>query len=70
MKQSKEERRAAAKARNDRWAIKGPKEQLADLDRRLGKGVGAAKQRAKILKRIAEEQRGKAKKDEKAKAKA
>lgn len=70
MKQSKEERRAAAKARNEHWATKSPKEQLADLDRRLGKGVGAAKQRAKILKRIAEEQRGKAKKDEKAKAKA
>ena len=52
MKRSNNEKRSEADARNERWASLTPKQQLAELDLRLGIGVGAAKQRAKILKRI------------------
>ena len=38
--------------RNEAWAQLTPKQQLADLDRRLGKGIGAKKQRAKIQYKI------------------
>lgn len=46
---------AAAKAseavdRNAAWAELSPLKQLADLDRRLGKGVGARKQRARLAR--------------------
>lgn len=34
--------------RNDYWRSLTPKEQLADLDRRLGKDQGAARQRQKL----------------------
>lgn len=40
-KQEADERLAA-------WTALSPKEQLQSLDRRLGKGVGAVKQRARI----------------------
>jgi hypothetical protein len=38
--------------RNNAWNSLTPQQQLADLDRRLGVGIGAAKQRAKIQSRI------------------
>ena len=38
--------------RNNRWAQLTPEQQLEDLDRRLGKGIGAKKQRARIQYRI------------------
>ena len=39
-------------ARNNRWAQLTTEQQLEDLDRRLGKGIGAKKQRARIQYRI------------------
>ena len=38
--------------RNEAWAQLTPEQQLADLDRRLGKGIGAKKQRARIQYKI------------------
>jgi len=38
--------------RNKVWAQLTPKQQLEDLDRRLGKGIGAKKQRARIQYRM------------------
>ena len=38
--------------RNEAWAKLTYEQQLADLDRRLGKGIGAKKQRAKIQYKI------------------
>ena len=38
--------------RNKAWAQLTPKQQLEDLDRRLGKGVGAKKQRARIQYKV------------------
>ena len=38
--------------RNETWAKLTYEQQLADLDRRLGKGIGAKKQRAKIQYKI------------------
>jgi hypothetical protein len=46
-----EQRRKEGEARNNLWANKSPAEQLASLDSR---GVVAAKQRAKIQKKIGE----------------
>ena len=37
---------------NEAWAKLTYEQQLADLDRRLGKGIGAKKQRAKIQYKI------------------
>ena len=39
-------------ARNEYWAQLTPEQQLADLDRRLGKDIGAKKQRARIQYKI------------------
>ena len=39
----KETKRLEAEVRNEDWASLSPKKQLASLDRRLGKGVGAKK---------------------------
>lgn len=50
-KEVREARRKSAEARNAAWQAKAPKQQLAELDRRLGAGVGAKKQRARIAKR-------------------
>jgi len=47
-------RRKEAIARNNAWAALSCEEQLADLDRRLGEGQGAVKQRAKIARLIAQ----------------
>ena len=38
--------------RNEAWVKLTYEQQLADLDRRLGKGVGAKKQRARIQYKI------------------
>jgi len=46
----KKAKREEAEIRNAWWLELTPKEQLQALDRRLGKGVGAAKQRARIAK--------------------
>ena len=45
-------KRAEAKERNEAWAKLSPQAQIESLDRRLGKDVGAVKQRAKIQSRI------------------
>ena len=37
---------------NETWAKLTYEQQLADLDRRLGKGIGAKKQRARIQYKI------------------
>ena len=38
--------------RNEYWAQLTPEQQITDLDRRLGKGIGAKKQRARIQYKI------------------
>ena len=38
--------------RNEAWAQLTPEQQIADLDKRLGKGIGAKKQRARIQYKI------------------
>ena len=53
---SKTQRREDAEVRHARWDALSPKEQLRQLDIRLGKGVGAKKQRVRLAKRIAEEE--------------
>ena len=45
-------KRQEAFDRNKAWAQLTPEQQLEDLDRRLGKGVGAKKQRARIQYRV------------------
>jgi len=43
------ERRVAVAAYNlERWSKLTPQQKIADLDKRLGKGVGAVMQRAKL----------------------
>ena len=50
--QNKETRHKGATIRNEAWAKLTYEQQLADLDRRLGKGIGAKKQRARIQYKI------------------
>ena len=38
--------------RNEAWTQLTPEQQISDLDRRLGKGIGAKKQRARIQYKI------------------
>jgi hypothetical protein len=45
---NKKHRVEEAKERQETWAKLGPKGQLAALDARLGKGVGATAQRARL----------------------
>jgi hypothetical protein len=49
---TKDARRERAEKRNEDWSNLSPQRQLADLDARLGKGVGATKQRAKLQAKI------------------
>jgi len=51
-KKSVTERRIDAEVRQEEWAKLTPQQQLAELDSRLGKGIGAKKQRAKLAKAI------------------
>jgi hypothetical protein len=47
-----ETRQEEGQARNAKWQSLSPAQQLAVLDKRLGKGVGAARQRARIAARL------------------
>ena len=49
---TKQTKQTEAIVRNEAWAKLTYEQQLADLDRRLGKGIGAKKQRAKIQYKI------------------
>ena len=49
---TKQIKQTEATVRNEGWAKLTPEQQLADLDRRLGKGIGAKKQRARIQYKI------------------
>ena len=49
---TKQIKETEAIVRNEAWAKLTPEQQLADLDRRLGKGIGAKKQRARIQSKI------------------
>ena len=49
---TKQIKETEAIVRNEAWAKLTYEQQLADLDRRLGKGVGAKKQRARIQYKI------------------
>ena len=46
------DKQTEAIVRNEAWAKLTYEQQLADLDRRLGKGIGAKKQRARIQYKI------------------
>ena len=49
---TKQIKQTEAIVRNEAWAKLTPEQQLASLDERLGKGIGAKKQRAKIQYKI------------------
>ncbi len=49
-KSIRETLRKQAEVRQATWQALSPKEQLEALDRRFGKGVGAKKQRARLVK--------------------
>ena len=49
---TKQIKETEAKIRNEAWAKLTPEQQLASLDERLGKGIGAKKQRARIQYKI------------------
>ena len=49
---TKQIKETEAIVRNEAWAKLTPEQQLADLDERLGKDVGAKKQRARIQYKI------------------
>ena len=48
LKSQEDPKRSEEQVRQDAWTKLGPKGQLAALDGRLGKGVGAKKQRARL----------------------
>ena len=49
---TKQIKQTEATVRNEAWTKLTYEQQLADLDRRLGKGIGAKKQRARIQHKI------------------
>ena len=49
---TKQIKETEAIVRNEAWAKLTPEQQLASLDERLGKGIAAKKQRAKIQYKI------------------
>ena len=49
---TKQTKQTEAIVRNEAWAKLTYEQQLADLDRRLGKDIGAKKQRARIQYKI------------------
>ena len=49
---TKQTKQTEAAVRNEAWAKLTYEQQLADLDRRLGQGIGAKKQRARIQYKI------------------
>ena len=49
---TKQIKQTEAAVRNEAWAKLTHKQQLASLDERLGKGIGAKKQRARIQYKI------------------
>ena len=49
---TKQIKETEAIVRNEAWAKLTPEQQLTSLDERLGKGIGAKKQRAKIQYKI------------------
>ena len=49
---TKQIKETEAIVRNEAWAKLTPEQQLASLDERLGKGIGAKKQRARIQYKI------------------
>ena len=49
---SKELKRREGEVRNAEWAALTPKEKLASLDTRLGKGKGAKRQREKLYPEV------------------
>lgn len=46
------DKRDDAIARNEAWSGLTPQRQIAELDRRLGAGVGAKKQRARLARAL------------------
>lgn len=57
MNLNKVARQKSAKERQEVYDQLTTKQKIADLDRRLGKGVGAKKQRAKLAKRLEDEKK-------------
>jgi hypothetical protein len=49
---SREDRRMQAEKMHNEWNLLSLQQQLDELDRRLGKGIGAKKQRARIQYKI------------------
>ena len=49
---TKSTKREEATERQQVWSKLSPKQQLAELDRRLGEGVGAKKQRARLAEEL------------------
>ena len=49
---TKQIKETEAIVRNEAWAKLTPEQQLESLDNRLGKGIGAKKQRAKFQSKI------------------
>lgn len=49
---SKSKKQTEGATRNDAWRSLTPAQQLAALDRRLGKGKGATRQRARLQEQM------------------
>ena len=49
---SRSERKMEAEQRNEAWKLLSPQQQLKSIDLRLGKDIGAKKQRAQIQYKI------------------